>query len=90
MPDIKVGTVYIMYTDAKIWQAFILAPNQALTFGKKIHKYLVTPTQMQVGRVIVSDIPIQFDSNSTRTIIGNIDYGGDHIIFHLKLREMVS
>lgn len=69
VPDIPIGTAATLYQDSTTGQQYILLFNEVLFFGDKLQgPSLLNPNQMRYNGLQVSDVPVQFDSNSTHSI----------------------
>ena len=85
MPDMKIGTIETVHTHPSTRQNFVWILNQDLIFRDRIHSSIFTPNQMKAHRVIVSDVPKEFDRSSAHTIIATVDDRGDKVTLSLRL-----
>ena len=74
--EVPIGSVLTAYTHPSTGECFILRFNEALIFGDKLKSSLLNPNQIRAHGATVSDVPKQFDRNSTRSIVGIEEHKG--------------
>ncbi len=66
--DVPIGTALTAWTSPEIGETFIFVLNQALIFGDSLKHTLLCPNQLRAHGLQVSDVPKQFDKNSSHSI----------------------
>ena len=85
---IPIGTAATAWTD-RDGQTYILRLNQALLFGDRLDHSLLCPNQLRHFGNKVDDVPVQFDQDSTYSILlrSEVDEGSE-VTIPLMLKEL--
>ena len=88
--EVPIGSVLTAYTHPSTGECFILRFNEALIFGDRLQSSLINPNQIRAHGATVSDVPKQFDSTSTHSIVGIEERKGQTINLPLSLKGIIS
>jgi hypothetical protein len=87
---IPIGTAATAWTDRN-GQTFILRLNQALLFGDRLDHSLLCPNQLRHFGHKVDDVPVQFDRDSTHSILLRSEVAASNeVTIPLMLKGVVS
>ena len=67
--DIPIATVATIWEDPRTGEMWLLIIHEALYFGSSLQESLLCPNQLRAHGIKVDDTPVQFDSNSSHSII---------------------
>ena len=67
--DVIIGSVATLWVDPTDGQSYILIIHEALYFGKRLADTLLCPNQLRAHGLKVQDVPKQFDSQSSHSIL---------------------
>ena len=71
--DIPIALVATLWIEPKNGAHYILIIHEALYFGDKVKGLLLNPNQLQAHGLIVEDVPWQFSSKSSHSILSPKD-----------------
>jgi hypothetical protein len=67
--DIPIATVAMIWEDPRIGEMWLLIIHEALYFGSSLQESLLCPNQLRAHGIKVDDTPVQFDPNSSHSIV---------------------
>jgi hypothetical protein len=67
--DVPIATVGTVWEDPRTGEIWFLVFNEALYFGSRLKESLLCPNQMRAAGIRIEDVPVQFDSDSSHSII---------------------
>jgi hypothetical protein len=67
--DVPIATVATIWEDPRTGEMWLLILHEALYFGSSLQESLLCPNQLRAHGIKVNDTPVQFDPNSSHSII---------------------
>ena len=87
---VPITTAATLYQDPDSGALHILVLHQVLYFGGRIKTSLLNPNQLRYGGVVVSEVPCQFEAQSSHDLVVRHDEQGPSLRIPLQMRGIMS